>query len=221
MTSLTIIPEEKELKTVTFHREHVMFRPKETDLLTLEDSDEQKLPAINKLLNCIFGFRKEMATVNIHPRKAGEESYYNGMYLLNDREYENFDPFVIRIECDTFDKKWTWALHAGFSFFLYVKQDAYQGRSEIADWIKIRIKHLETVPSAFASTREHIRALVPFVARESCYFQDIPMENDSTVNFGRMADAFSFKTALFNQSVEDACLVMKKIAARKELLIQQ
>ncbi len=219
--SLAKIQEDKELREVTFHRESIMFKPKETDLLLLEDSDEHKLPAINKLLKFMDGFRREMASVDIYPNKAEEGSYYKGLYVLNDKEYKNFDPFTIRIESNVFDSDWKYALHAGFSFFLYVKQDAYQGRGEIADWIRIQIRHLNTIPSSFASNREHVRALVPFVAREDCYFEDIAMEHTSTVSFSRMASAFCFKTDLFNQSVDDACLVMKKIAARKEWLLQE
>lgn len=220
MSALEIISkeEEKELDTITFHRKQIMFKPQESDLLTLEDSDEQKLPALNKLLKFIHGFRQEMISVDIHP-KAEKEGGRKNLYLLTDTEYENFEPFEIRIMCNWFDPGWKFMLHAGFDFSLSVNQDAYEGRGEIADWIKIHIKHLNTVPSSFASQREHVRALTPpFIEKTASWFNDIPMDFTGSVNYGRMAHAMSFKTALFNQSVDDACTVMLKIAARKEML---
>jgi hypothetical protein len=215
--ALTEITEEKELQTITFHRENVMFKPEASDLLTLEDSDEQKLPSLNQLLKFIYGFRKEMASVNIHPT-AQEKSKRKNLYLLTDKDYEDFEPFKIKIECNWFDPEWSYALHAGFDFFMYVMQDAYQGRSEIADWIRIHIKHLETIPSSFASAREHVRALSPFLRPAESYFHNIPIEHTKTVSFRKMSGAMSFKTELFNQSVNDACKVMLKIAARKDSL---
>ena len=41
---------EKEVETVRFFRNNMLKRPKAEDLLTLEDSDEHKLPALDKLL---------------------------------------------------------------------------------------------------------------------------------------------------------------------------
>ncbi len=212
MTDLKKIEEYKELERVRFFCEQVMFKAKESDLLTMEDMDEYKLPALNKLLTFIAGFRQEMASVNIFPQK-GKRSFKNS-YVLTDAEYEHFEPFQIRVVCDLFDPEWTYALHAGFDFFLRVNQDAYQGRGELADWININISHSDTLPTSLGSTREHVQA----IGGSGSYFHDIPMEFTTMVSFKKMARATCFKSSLFNQSVEDACLVMKKIVARKDLL---
>ena len=54
-----------ELKTISFHRENVLKRPKAVDLPTLEDADEHKLPAVNKLLLKIVEFSSELRSVDL------------------------------------------------------------------------------------------------------------------------------------------------------------
>lgn len=207
--------DEKELRTISFHRDNILLKPKESDLLTLQDADEHKLPALDFLLKTMYKFRLEMDSVGIKPAKEKEADFYKNQYLLTDSDYEDFEPFQIRIKSKRFDEKCTYALHAGFEFFLYIVQDAYQGRGEIADWIKIQINHVEVIPFSFASQREHVRALF---SKEDSYFEDIPMEYRTTVGFGRMDDKMNFKTESFNKAVNDACIVMEKIMSRKNLI---
>lgn len=209
-----------ELKDVTFHRTTVLKRPKPEHMLGMDDTDEAKLPAINKLLHKIFQFHSEMQSVNI-PLQSGEYDYYKrkNFYKMVDTEYEDFEPFQIHIKSSHFNPKDRFsALHAGFNFFLYVNQDGYRGRGEIADWIKIHLTHLNTTPFSFASSREHVKALTHWPGKHLKYFEDIPMKYTTTVSFDCLEDGLSFKTDLFNQSVDDACIVMDKIISRKKFL---
>lgn len=217
LATLATMNHQKQNTIVKFFEDQVMLKPEPSELLTMEDMDESKLPALNQLVNFIHGFYTEMKSVNIQPKEQAGQ-WVKSSYVLTDREFENFDRFSIRIQCELFDPEWTFALHAGFNFSLHIMQDAYQGRGEIADWITINISHLETVPSSLACMREHVKALSGVVGSKDCYFEDIPMEFTETVNFKRMSKAFSFKTKLFNQSIDDACKVMLKVASRKEFL---
>jgi hypothetical protein len=211
LKNLTLQSGQKELKIVAFHRDQVLLVPTKADLLTLEDADEHKLPALNDLLVCMGEFYSEMASVGISPYFK-DTRFSEGVFLMTDTEYKHFEPFKIRIVSKWFLEN-PLALHAGFEFFLRVVQDGHQGRGEFADWINIRIKHFDVVPISFASRREHVRVL----SRHCSYFEDISMEDRSKVRNG-MDDVVSFKTKLFNQSVQDACLVMRKIISRKTFL---
>ncbi|MFA5986564.1 MAG: hypothetical protein WC819_04440 [Parcubacteria group bacterium] len=209
-----------ELKTVAFHRENVLKRPNANDLLTMEDIDECKLPAMNTLLRQMACFYAELKAQNITLQIDKNDRYpYKNLYELQDMNFADWPDFRIRIKSNWFNPEWPLAIHAGFDFHLYVLHDGYaQKPGEIADWIDIRIKYLDTIPMSFASRREHIRSMGPFLKDErDTYFYGMPMEYTTSVYFGNMT-GMSFKTDAFNLAVKDACIVMQKIIARKQYL---
>lgn len=209
---------QKELHTVAFHRAHLLKRPSAEDLPTLEDADEHKLAGMDKLLRQMHDLHAALSSVGLALKEEARDRYpQKNLYELTDAEYADFPEFKIRIKSDWLDPKYGIALHGGFKFQLYVMQDGYGGRHEIADWINIHIQHLYTTPMAWASTREHVRTL-GFFLKGPTYFHDIPMEFATHVSGGRIKDGFTFKTAAFNQAVDDACTVMRKIISRKEHL---
>jgi hypothetical protein len=210
----------KELKTVLFHREHMLKRPSQKHLLTLEDADEHKLPAMDKLLRIMFKFNAELDAVGLKRKVDKNDQYpHKNLFDLTDIEYSDFAEFKIMAKSNWFDPKWGTAIHGGFKFYLHVVQDGFEGRYEIADWITIHICHLNTTPMSFVSTREHVKVLGRFLKDSSdLYFRDIPMKYETRVNTDRMKDGLSFKTEAFNEAVNDACKVMQKIIMRKEYL---
>jgi hypothetical protein len=211
---------DKELKTVSFHRDNILKRPKQEHLLTLEDADEYKLPAMDKLLKQMFKFNSELNSAGIILKIDKNDQYpRENLYEFTDIEYEKFPMFKIIVGSDWFNPEWKMAIHSGFNFHLYVVQDGYGGRREIADWISISICHLNTTPMTFVSAREHVKSLNFFSKDPTIsYFHDIPMNFATTVNFDKMKKGLTFKTSEFNESVEDACKVMQKIIRRKKYL---
>lgn len=212
----------KELHTIDFHRNQVLLNPKPEHLPTMEDTDVHKLPAMNRLLMQMHQLHAELGSVGLkmQPKMedVGEKQPILSQYKLTDKQYENWPNFEILLESQWFNPKYGWALHAGFNFHLYVIQDGFERKpGEIADWINIRIKHLSTTPIAFASYREHVKVLKHFGADKS-YFDDILMPSATSVSFDRLDDGMNFKTAAFDLAVDDACMVMRKIIARKEFL---
>lgn len=211
-----------ELKTVTFYREAILKHPKQEDLSTLEDADEHKLPAMDKLLKQMFLFYNELNIIGLSLQIDNDDRYpIANSFILQDTEYTRFDEFKIIIKSNWFNPKQRHlSLHAGFEFHLYLIQDAYQGRSEIADWINIFIKHLSTTPISFASNREHVKVLQNFLSKSNVsYFHDLPMEYATSVTFSKIKTGLSFKTSLFNQAVDDSCRILQKIIDRKNHLV--
>jgi hypothetical protein len=209
----------KELETVMFFREHTCKYPKVEDLLTLEDADEHKIPAMDKLLRSIFEFRATLSSAGMELKaNKDDRSQYKNLYELTDSDYAHFDDFTIKVQSNWLNPEWIFALHAGFEFWLNVKQDGYKGRGEIADWINIRIRYLYTTPFSFASSREHVKCLSGFYSPNASYFYDIPMICENFVHSDRMNDGMTFKVGAFNQAVEDSCIVLKKIIQRKHFL---
>jgi len=211
--------EHKELRTVGFHRSQMLKRPQPEDLLAMKDADEHKLPGMNTLLLQMHRLHSELKAVGLHLRKDEKDRYpRENLFLLTDTEYEDWPRFEIKLKSDWLNPNHPIALHGNFRFKLYVWQDGYEGRHEVADWINIEIAHLNTTPFSFASHREHVRALGMFYRQGGSYFDDIPMKSAATVSFDRLASGMNFKTAAFNQAVNDACKVMDKVIARKGFL---
>ncbi|MDI6778101.1 MAG: hypothetical protein QMD77_02825 [Patescibacteria group bacterium] len=210
----------KELGAVTFQREHMLKRPMQEDLPTLEDTDEHKLPALNKLLLQMHALHAALKTLGIQPQKDKDDQYPNdNLYLLQDADYQGWPRFLIRLKSNWFDPKYPIALHGGFYFHLFVAQDGYEGRYEIADWINIQIRHVNTTPLSFVSWREHIRTLGFFLREQSdSYFYDIPMPFQTGVSFSLLSDGMNFKTEALNLAVDNACTVMQKIINRGQFL---
>lgn len=208
----------RELRTITFHREQILKKPGEEDLLTLLDADEHKLPAMDKLLKKMQELHAELKSVGLKLHVDKYDKYpFENSYVLTDIEHDAFPEFKIIVHSDWLNPKKRTAIHGGFEFRLHVVQDGYGGRYEIADWITISIRHFNTTPFTFASTREHIRTL-NFFYRGQTYFHDIPMAFETHVNMDRLKDGFTFKTDAFNLAVNDACTVMQKIISRKQFL---
>jgi hypothetical protein len=208
----------KELETVAFHRKHVLKRPSISDLLTLEDADEYKLPAMDKLLRKMAEFHSELSSVGLKLQVDINDQYPNeNLYELTDSAYEHFPRFKIRVKSNWLNPKWKIAIHGGFEFSLHVVQDGYQGRYEIADWITLHICHFDTTPMSFVSSREHVKTLGAFLKDpKDAYFRDIPMSYATSCWGTRRG--MTFKTEAFNEVAEDACKVMQKIISRKQYL---
>lgn len=210
----------KELETVRFYRKNMLKYPKVEHLLSLEDSDEHKLPAMDKLLRKMSEFCRELKSVGLALQVDKYDQYpHKNKYELTDVEYSGFPVFKIIVKSNWLNPKWRTALHGSFEFYLHVVHDGYGGRYEIADWISIRICHLNTAPISFVSKREHIKTLGFFLHDPAgSYFYDIPMNHANRVSFDSMDEGMTFKIEAFNEAVEDACKVMDKIIQRKEHL---
>jgi len=209
-----------ELRSVVFHREHMLKRPNQEQLPTLDDADEHKLPAMNKLLLQMHEFYREMRSSGIKLQNYWYNKYpAEDMYLLGDDGYKDWPRFVISVRSAWLNPKYGIALHGGFNFRLHLIQDGYEGRGEIADWINICIRHVNTTPISFVSWREHVKALGSFLRnRSDAYFYDIPMPFNTSVFSGLLEKGMNFRTSAFNLAVDDACTVMKKIITRKQHL---
>ncbi len=203
----------QELETVTFFRRNYVKYPKAEPILTLKDTDEHKLPALNKLLLQIFELRKELASVGLHPTKS-EKSMYKNQYRLQDTDFADADTldcmFGIVLRCDYFDKGRETSSLGSFGFHMKVEQDGYNGTGEYADCLTISLKHLNVHPVALGSYCHHIKVL-----RGKSYFNDIPMEQTLDMD---MSQGLSLTAADFNKAVGNACTVMQKLIRRKDKL---
>jgi len=205
-----------ELRAVNFHRLHMLMLPKTEDMPTLEDADEHKLPAINRLLIKMFEFNREMSSVELFLREDEDDRYRRKkLYKLTDTRFKVLGDLKIFIESKWFDPKYGIALHGGFKFHLYVCQEIHP---EISDWLKIDICHLDTTPMSFVSAREYDRYLTPPFYRGKKFFDGVeigPKErNFATINYG-----LTYKIKTFNQCVDDACATMQALIASKDSLI--
>jgi len=215
-TVIKEISAKEELKTIKFHREVVLKRPTQENLLTLDDADEYKLSATNMLLKKIAEFSSELQAVGLKLQQSKWDKYpKENLYLLIDTEYgeDSYDYFHIRVKSDWLNlKEFHPALHAGFELHLYVIEDGYKGRGEFADWINIGIVYFNTVPTSFASRREHVLCL------RGNFFKDLPMNFKEVAGCSRLEDGYTFKTAAYVEAVDDVCRVLQKIILRKQYL---
>lgn len=208
-----------ELKTVNFHRLHVLKRPKIEDMPTLEDADEHKLPAINRLLIKMFEFNREMNSVGLFLEEDQEDKddnyHQKKLYELTDKRFKKMSDLKISIASKWFDPEYRIALCGGFKFHLYIEQRIHP---EISDWLKIDICHLNTKPISFVSAREYGRYLTSSFYRGKCFFDGIeigPKERNLTI----VNDGLTFKLKTFNQCVDDACAVMQALIVSKGSLV--
>ncbi|HCU01817.1 TPA: hypothetical protein DIC62_03425 [Candidatus Nomurabacteria bacterium] len=211
---------EKELDKIRFYRKNILMRPKQADLLTLDDADEHKLASMNKLLLHMHQLTNELKSVGIPLQVATGEQHprRENMFLLTDTEYVDWPEFLIEIRSNWLDLKYPMALHANFNFYMQVTQDGYASKPrEVADWITVIIKHINIQPICLSSYREHVRVLQSVTSRKQSYFNDLQMEYATHVNFG--PDGLSLRTVDFVKAIDDACVVMKKIIARKAFLL--
>jgi len=205
-----------ELKTVNFHRLHMLMSPKIEDMPTLEDADEHKLPAINRLLIKMFEFNREMSSVGLSLQEDKDDHYHQKkLYELTDTRFKGTSDFKISIESKWFDPKYGIALHGGFKFHLYIEQRIHP---EISDWLRIDIRHFNTTPMSFVSAREYDRYLTPTFYRGKCFFDGIEI-GPKERNFATIDDGLTFKINKFNQCVDDACSVMQALIAFKNSLV--
>jgi len=205
-----------ELKTVNFHRLHILMSPKIEDMPTLEDADEHKLPAINRLLIKMFEFNREMSSVELSLQEDKDDHYHQKkLYKLTDTRFKEMGNLEISIESKWFNPKYGIALHGGFKFHLYINQEIHP---EISDWLRIDICHLDTTPMSFVSAREYDRYLTPPFYCGKKFFDGIgigPKER----NFATINEGLTFKIKTFNQCVDDACAVMQALIISKDNLI--
>lgn len=209
------------LDTVIFYRDNVMLHPTAEKMPSLKDADEQKLSAIDKLLRAIFQLHAELTSVGIKLQidKNGSWSSKPKVFKLQDLNYTDFSEFKIIIKSPWLNPEVRqFAIHANFEFQLYIIQDGFEGRHEIADWINICIQYLNTTPMSWASSREHVKTLTKFIKnKDRLYFKDLPIEFKTHVE--AESHRLSFSTAQFIQSVNDSCTIIKKIIRRKNNLI--
>jgi hypothetical protein len=205
-----------ELNTVNFHRLHMLMLPKMENMPTLEDTDEHKLPAINRLLIKMFEFNREMSSIGLSLQEDKDDIYHRKqLYNLTDTRFEGMGELKISIESKWFDPKYGIALHGGFKFHLYIDQRIHP---EISDWLRIDIRHLNTTPMSFVSAREYDRYLTEPFYRGKKFFDGIgigPKER----NFGTINEGLTFKIKTFNQCVDDACSAMQALITSKKSLI--
>ncbi|MDD3285519.1 MAG: hypothetical protein PHG95_02705 [Patescibacteria group bacterium] len=206
----------EELKTVNFYRLHMLMSPKIEDMPTLEDADEHKLPAINRLLIKMFEFNREMNSVGLSlQEEKGDHYHQKKLYELTDTRFKG--PGVLRISITSkwFDPKYGIALHGGFKFHLYIDQRIHP---EISDWLRIDICHLNTTPISFVSAREYDRYLTPPFYHGKHFFDGIEV-GPKERNFATINDGLTFKITTFNQCVADACAVMQALIISKDSLV--
>ena len=205
-----------ELKTVNFHRLHMLMSPKIGDMPTLEDADEHKLPAINRLLIKMFEFNREMSSVGLSLQEDKDDRYHQKkLYKLTDSRFKEMSDLKIFIESKWFDPKYGIALHGGFKFHLYIDQRIHP---EISDWLRIDICHLNTTPVSFVSAREYDRYLTPPFYRGKLFFDGVGVGSKER-NFATINHGLTFKIKTFNQCVDDACAVMQALIIAKDNLI--
>jgi hypothetical protein len=205
-----------ELKAVNFHRLHQLKRPKADDLPTLADTDEYKLPALNRLLLQMLEFNREMTSFGLVLRiDENSQSQQKQIYRLTDTRFKGHGDLEIILASRWFDPDHPFALHAGFKFYLYIEQKIHP---KISDWLSISIRHLNVMPLSFVSTREHDRYLVPLFYRGKCFFDDIPL-GPKERNFTNLNDGLTFNIKTFNQCVDDACAIMQVLIASKDNLV--
>lgn len=211
---------ENELDAITLYRKSVLIRPKSEDLLTLADADEHKLSALDQLLKKMIELRMELDSVGLALKADNHDQYpRKNLYELVDMRYVSCGKFKIRIKSDWFILKWGASLHDGFNFQLCVAQNGFAKKNEMADWIDIRICHLDTTPIALASMREHAKNFNFLLKNpEDSFFYDLPMNCTRKVVFEKIDKRLTFKTVAFNETVEDACRIVAKIISRKEHL---
>lgn len=205
-----------ELKTVNFHRLHMLMRPKTEDMPTLEDADEHKLPAINRLLIKMFEFNREMSSVGLSLQEDKDDHYHRKqLYKLTDTRFKGMGDLKISIKSKWFDPKYGIALHGGFKFYLCIEQSIHP---EISDWLRIDICHLNTMPMSFASEREYDRYLTPPIYRGKRFFDGIKV-GPKERKYDMINDGLTFKIKTFNQCVDDACAVMQALIISKGNLV--
>jgi len=205
-----------ELETVNFHRLHMLMSPKIEDMPTLEDADEYKLPAINRLLIKMFEFNREMSSAGLSLQEDKDDRYHqNKLYKLTDTRFEETSDLKIIIESKWLDPKYRIALHGGFKFHLYVDQRIHP---EVSDGLKINICCLNTTPMSFASAREYDRYLTPPFYYGEHFFDGIEI-GPKKRSFARIDNELTFKIKTFNQCVDDACAVMQALITSKDSLM--
>lgn len=195
---------------VSFQRDHIIRKFKLSDIPTPDDSDRIKIPLIEKLLLKMYEFVRELETVNIELQEDKEK--YTKYYLLTIPDYSNHCRFEINLRCNWFNVKESFALHAGFDFFLYINQEIHP---EISDWIRIHIKHFNTIPFSYASEREYSgnQYLRSFYHGKK-FFDNFMLGPEQ----GRSRDGFTFKTDAFDKSVGDTCLLLDYLIANKKIV---
>lgn len=195
---------------VSFQGDHIIRKFELSDIPTPDDFDKTKLPSLKKLLLKMYEFARELETVKIHFHEDKEKR--TNCYLLTIPVYSERCLFEIDLRCRWFDTKQPFALHAGFDFFLYINQEIHP---EISDWIRIHIKHFDTIPFSYASEREYSgnKYLRTFYNGNK-FFDNFVLGNEE----GRQRDGFTFKTDAFIKSVGDTCLLFDYLIANKKVL---
>lgn len=213
MNTFKEIKEAKE--HVNFQDSHIILKPSSKDLPTLEDTDQTKLPHLEKLLLQMYELVRELKTVNIKIKEF--ENYGNKWkgYKLTIPDYSDSSDFIIKLESRWFDVDNSCALHAGFGLFIYINQQIHP---EIGDWVKIDIKHFPTRPFSFASMREYSgnRYLGAFYSDKKFFDNfDFGPEKRSFLDKG---EDFTFQTKAFIKSIDDACVLLEFISKNKNVI---
>lgn len=204
----------EELEKISFFRNHVMIMPDAAMLNDLGDSDVYKLESLNKLLVCMHDFADTLGKLGVKlSSEPGKSSFFD---ICNDNYDKGHSTAKLFMRSNWFDPKYPMAIHAGFSFHMYVGQDIHP---EISDWIKISISHFNTVPFSLASFRQHGMYLTPTLYRGKRFLKGIDLGKADGIDFSKEGDMMSFKTDRFKKAVEDACKVMEAIAIDHEFLI--
>lgn len=210
-----------ELEAVKFHRLQILKRPQAQDLPTLEDADEHKLPALNRLLKQMLEFNSEMNSVGLKLTEDNDDQRpQKNLFQLTDSRFSKICTLQIILKSNWFDPKYGIALHGGFKFHLHINQEIHP---EISDWLRIDIVHLDTTPFSFASEREYDRYLSGPCYRGRLFFEGIALGpiklGPKERNFNTINSALSFSTSTLNRCVNDACAIMQALIRDKNMLI--
>lgn len=199
---------------IDFQREKVI--PSYNELFMSDKTylDENKLPALEKLLLKMHEFKSELENNGIKLSKNNDDNKLG--YDLNIPKFSKKSNFTAEIFSDWFDLKKCFALHSGFEFTLRVNQRIHP---EIGDWIFIGIKNFNTTPFALGSFcnwsgGEHL----PNFYSDKKFFTNIKKRLGNEF-FPVFFEPYSFKIDLFNKAVDDACIVMDELLSYKGQLI--
>lgn len=202
----------KSDEKISFQEKSILRKFVKEDLLTIDDADQNKMPSLKELLLKMYEFRRELESVGIRLGDVEGHGRKQKGYVLTMPKYAEQCRFNLNLTCDWFDIKECFALHAGFTFNLYVNQEIHP---EISDWARIGIKRFSTKPYSWASERDYSgnRYLRGFYGG-NIFFNGLdlgPEHRNGTDN----AD-FSFKTDCFNKAVGDICLLLDHIISQKK-----
>lgn len=191
-------------RSISFHKDEIASE-KPPITLTDEDSDDFKMESLEKLLLKMKEFSRVMKEIGLPVRKNKQGKC---VHALTHKLYSDNCSFRIYLQGEHFDTDYRFALHAGFTFSLFIEQGVHH---EISDWIRLGIRYTHTNPHSLSSNKDYSgnKYLKQFY-RGNLFFNGIPLGVEK-----RNDDFYSFKSDQFCSIVTEACLLLDKLLLEK------